>query len=1291
MAELFRIHEAASPDAVHVIFIHGLGGHFQGTWMSNTKDHAALWPTWLGKEANCSVWLLSYDAALSGWTGDAMHLTEQGVALMSVLSYEKALQGKRIVLVGHSLGGLVIKAGMVHSATHDAPRLRPTLGSISATVFVGTPHQGSSLATAAVAVGVLRANPQVRNMQQNDAWLKNLNGQFQKLQRELEFPVHVFYETHGVLVGRKLWKLQFGKRLVIVDRNSSDPQIPGVTPIPLEYDHIQIAKPKSRNATLYKAMLEVVDNARASTQAPPSQPGAQVPQPIGISDELNSEPLESLKSVKREADSDTPVVRTEQLRQLARKLLDSGLPSSITAVYPDATVAASQALTTLSKIERFIVEVGDGSEDSLTRHTFQTLAVLKESKHLVIAAPGSGKTHALWQVAEALISSSESIPLFLPVGGLSTWDQVRSIISDVSPDLSPDEILRDPRVCVCIDGWSEFGTGMNIGQRSKALRVLQEVRVIANARHADAGDSGFKIWRLEPLPLHAVSSALSRARPGSPEIPERLLDLLRQPLMISLFLLSGKDEGSAGALLQDFHARLTRNMPEKFNEALSRAVAVVTLSGDKSYSRLIAQLRLHANELNVPEPVRLLESLGSITNRAGQAVPVHDLYWSWLCGCGLLQGIGTASAITRLSTRESYALALQSGEPVSAGLIEATVDFDWLLAAKLHAHTGSSHAHQVIADTLERGFSDSRLAVRGRAALAALISQTPRYIPQVLQTLSKLYACRAAGRSWLDELEPAVIFPLRGVIADWLGSPGTHLLLESIAEKGTSQWVDWLEQMATANKITWNDAIATALACSPGVPAWGSHRLYDLLRDDPWKLRHAAARRSNLALATFIAGEYSQIIEQAVAGGSSGWIDMNRVILDCGTDQTFERLLADFSDMTEKAQELLGYAVVDRGGEWIARFQKAAFMQPKQMHLHSQRHTHHHKLAKVMSLDVDDETARQWIANGYCNSGWRVLIARHGVAMLPELIAAMPSSFSGSDFVPELEYIAYLDSAPKTLLPEIWKRVMGQMQPKTAQDVLLAVNIVTPEGMLSIVDFLNRVSFSLPAYHLDIVLQIYADWQKDTNLKLQATVDGKSFPLDHYLVMRGLENGWEGHFTPVILSRCPGLAIDAVLHRFADDEVRQGEILKSLKLSSYHDGVFSTMLRKPQLEKLIPEVFGECFETLPESALIQAIRSENIDQDALSYWLSKSSNPLHRRIHAKLVTRVLQKPMDIGAYRNVANCLRSHPRYDLINLLTETLFDGDLEAIEEKALWFIRQVEDVRGERLINEAGMFIP
>jgi hypothetical protein len=188
-----------------------------------------------------------------------MHLADLGEALFAALQVEQGLQGRRIVLVGHSLGGLVIKSGMTQAQVlGDAQRML-LLERIAGVVFVGTPHQGANLATVADSLRLLlRTNPQVINMVNDDAWLKLLNGQFRSLHEQRSFGVRVFFESKGVLVGRRFFGFAIGRRQVIVDRNSSDPGIAGVVPTAIEGDHIEIAKPKSRRDLIHKALVDFV-------------------------------------------------------------------------------------------------------------------------------------------------------------------------------------------------------------------------------------------------------------------------------------------------------------------------------------------------------------------------------------------------------------------------------------------------------------------------------------------------------------------------------------------------------------------------------------------------------------------------------------------------------------------------------------------------------------------------------------------------------------------------------------------------------------------------------------------------------------------------------------------------------------------------------------------------------------------------------------------------------------------------------------------------------------------------
>src|ERR1700686_201148 len=76
-------------------------------------------------------------------------------------------------------------------------------------------------------------------------------------------------------------------------------------------------------------------------------------------------------------------------------------------------------------------------------------------------------------------------------------------------------------------------------ERTRALRALGGARVIANGRRAVSGDTGFRLWMLDPPPGSAVEEAIRRAFPGAPPVAAPVIELLRLPLALSLFILLG--------------------------------------------------------------------------------------------------------------------------------------------------------------------------------------------------------------------------------------------------------------------------------------------------------------------------------------------------------------------------------------------------------------------------------------------------------------------------------------------------------------------------------------------------------------------------------------------------------------------------------------------------------------------------------------------------------------------------------------------------------------------------------
>jgi hypothetical protein len=520
------------------------------------------------------------------------------------------------------------------------------------------------------------------------------------------------------------------------------------------------------------------------------------------------------------------------------------------------------------------------------------------------------------------------------------------------------------------------------------------------------------------------------------------------------------------------------------------------------------------------------------------------------------------------------------------------------------------------------------------------------------------------------------LFPQRAIVADWIGGEGTDFVLDAIAERGGPEWVPWLEQIASAGKITETAALSVALGCGADIPVWGPPYLDDLFRTSPWKLRATAARRSNLALARHIAEDYDRLVGAVVEQHSSAWIDLNRTLVGCGDDAVFELLLSRFDGMTKHPQELLGYAVAERGKHWIAAFQRIAFAKPAGHQ--------HHRLAEIVSPEIDDATARTWINAGHYEVGWRVLIARYGEAVLPELITELPPSFGGLHDIPSLAVMRFLVRAPASLPDELFKRFGSPMQPKVMQDVLNAVAKAYPTGVPAIVRLISQRPNDLPVYHIAQALRLYEAWRERFGGHIMVELlDGKSLPFSRWIASYCALYRWDDYLTPQMLSLLPDLAVDIVLDHLKGNIQKSAAVLSSLdEMKSYNADLLDYMLAVPQLAELIPRLFAGAFDTFPVAAMQRCITSPYIDQSSLLFRLGATSNPLHRSVHAELIRRVLADPTNLHHDRYVASMLRGHTAEDVDFLLRSAEGMGG-----DGWLWLVREVEAARGERLISETG----
>jgi pimeloyl-ACP methyl ester carboxylesterase len=244
-----------------VIFVHGLGGNAWSTWHpKELRNDDNFWLKWLGEDLPyIYTWTFGYEAEPSSWRGNSMPLFDQATNLLQGLD-NMGIGERKIIFIAHSLGGLLVKKMLQTAQTYRQTNksYQQIAEKTRGIVFLATPHTGSHLADLIDNIRILsRTTANVKELKAHEPQLRELNNWYREQIGSLKIKTKVFYETqkvHGILV---------------VNPDSANPGIQGVLPVAVEEDHISIAKPRSRESSIYigvkKFIEEVIQNDKSNS------------------------------------------------------------------------------------------------------------------------------------------------------------------------------------------------------------------------------------------------------------------------------------------------------------------------------------------------------------------------------------------------------------------------------------------------------------------------------------------------------------------------------------------------------------------------------------------------------------------------------------------------------------------------------------------------------------------------------------------------------------------------------------------------------------------------------------------------------------------------------------------------------------------------------------------------------------------------------------------------------------------------------------------------------------------
>jgi pimeloyl-ACP methyl ester carboxylesterase len=216
-----------------VIFVHGLFGDARTTWTAE-KTHT-YWPEMLLNDPlfkDQDVYVLQYQ---SSWSNQGFSIDQLADKMRLELQSDGVLSHKHIIIVSHSMGGVLTRAFIL--------RYRPISAQIRFLYFLATPTTGNSLARIA---SLFSKNAQVQSLlslNQPGTYLAQQQSDW--LAADLHLKSYCAYETKPL------------DHLIVVERDSAT-NLCSEHLSPIDADHRSIAKPESPSSESYRALKEAI-------------------------------------------------------------------------------------------------------------------------------------------------------------------------------------------------------------------------------------------------------------------------------------------------------------------------------------------------------------------------------------------------------------------------------------------------------------------------------------------------------------------------------------------------------------------------------------------------------------------------------------------------------------------------------------------------------------------------------------------------------------------------------------------------------------------------------------------------------------------------------------------------------------------------------------------------------------------------------------------------------------------------------------------------------------------------
>ncbi|OIW24417.1 hypothetical protein CONLIGDRAFT_97007 [Coniochaeta ligniaria NRRL 30616] len=200
---LTTLHNPGTNSVCDLVFVHGLNGGSQSTWCRG-RDDSFFWPKeWLPKDESFrDVRIHTFGYASGLGRESVLNVHDFATSLLVAIQDAPSIpHGEKapLVLVGHSMGGLVIKRAYILG--RQIPIYESVVSRICAMFFLATPHQGADIANTLDRILSLvpGSRPFVKDLLPHSPVLQAINEEFPRYCSDLQ--LFSFFETRPMNYG----------------------------------------------------------------------------------------------------------------------------------------------------------------------------------------------------------------------------------------------------------------------------------------------------------------------------------------------------------------------------------------------------------------------------------------------------------------------------------------------------------------------------------------------------------------------------------------------------------------------------------------------------------------------------------------------------------------------------------------------------------------------------------------------------------------------------------------------------------------------------------------------------------------------------------------------------------------------------------------------------------------------------------------------------------------------------------------------------------------------------------